>query len=95
MKGPKAPDAVDLQVGQRIRVQRLARRMTQAALGAALGVTFQQVLKYEKGVSRVGAARLAKIAEVLRVPVANLLEADKDTKLGDSALALLGRRGAL
>jgi transcriptional regulator with XRE-family HTH domain len=95
MKSPKAPDAVDVQVGQRIRVQRLAIRMTQAALGNELGVTFQQVQKYEKGVTRVGAARLAKIAEVLRVPVANLLEADKDTKLGDSALALLGRRGAL
>jgi transcriptional regulator with XRE-family HTH domain len=95
MKSPKAPDAVDVQVGQRIRVQRLAMRMTQHALGDALGVTVQQVQKYEKGVSRVGAGRLAKTAKVLRVPVANLLGADKDTGPADSALGLLGRRGAL
>jgi transcriptional regulator with XRE-family HTH domain len=74
MKSLKAPDAADVQVGQRIRVQRLAMRMTQAALGDALGLTFQQVQKYEKGVSRVGAGRLAKIAKVLRVPVANCSE---------------------
>ena len=52
---------------------RLARRMTQSALGKSVGVTFQQVQKYEKGVSRVGATRLARIATVLNVPVGELV----------------------
>src|SRR5262245_13923917 len=79
MKGAKSPDQVDVEVGQRIRVQRLAIGMSQTTLAEALGVTFQQVQKYEKGVNRVGAGRLTKIATVLRVPVASLLGADDRT----------------
>ncbi|MCZ7658700.1 MAG: helix-turn-helix domain-containing protein [Xanthobacteraceae bacterium] len=65
----KRPDPVDVEVGHRIRIQRLARGMSQTALATHLGVTFQQVQKYEKGVNRVGAGRLTRIAEVLGVPV--------------------------
>ncbi len=65
----KRPDPVDVEVGHRIRIERLARGLSQTALASQLGVTFQQVQKYEKGVNRVGAGRLTKIAEVLGVPV--------------------------
>ena len=66
----KRPDPVDLEVGHRIRIERLARGLSQTALANQLGVTFQQVQKYEKGVNRVGAGRLTRIAEVLGVAVA-------------------------
>ena len=65
----KRPDPVDVEVGHRIRIELLARGLSQTALANQLGVTFQQVQKYEKGVNRVGAGRLTKIAEVLGVPV--------------------------
>src|ERR1041384_1303085 len=69
MMSVKRPDPVDIEVGHRIRIERLARGLSQTALANQLGVTFQQVQKYEKGVNRVGAGRLTKIAEVLGVPV--------------------------
>src|SRR5256885_641235 len=65
----KRPDPVDIEVGHRIRIERLSRGLSQTALANQLGVTFQQVQKYEKGVNRVGAGRLTKIAEVLGVQV--------------------------
>ena len=65
----KSTNSDDIQVGQRIRARRMAQGMSQTELGNLLGVTFQQVQKYEKGVNRVGAGRLTKIAEVLGVPV--------------------------
>jgi transcriptional regulator with XRE-family HTH domain len=65
----KRPDPVDVEVGHRIRIERLSRGLSQTALANQLGVTFQQVQKYEKGVNRVGAGRLTKIAEVLGVAV--------------------------
>ena len=58
----KSPDPVDVEVGRRIRVQRMARGMSQTELGKRIGVTFQQVQKYEKGANRVGAGRLTRIA---------------------------------
>jgi transcriptional regulator with XRE-family HTH domain len=68
----KKPDPVDVEVGQRIRIQRLSTGLSQTTLADQLGVTFQQVQKYEKGVNRVGAGRLTKIAKVLGVPVTTL-----------------------
>jgi transcriptional regulator with XRE-family HTH domain len=65
----KKPDPVDIEVGQRIRIQRMATGLSQTTLADQLGVTFQQVQKYEKGVNRVGAGRLTKIAKVLGVPI--------------------------
>ena len=72
----KSPDHVDVEVGQRIRIQRTALRLSQTELAGHLGVTFQQVQKYENGKNRVGVGRLTKIAKVLRLPVTNLLGAD-------------------
>ena len=65
----KSPNLVDIEVGRRIRTRRLSKGISQTALGQPLGVTFQQVQKYEKGVNRVGAGRLQQIAEILDVPV--------------------------
>ena len=65
----RAANSVDALVGSRIRIVRMRRKMTLAALGELLDVTFQQVQKYEKGANRVGASRLHQIANVLGVPV--------------------------
>lgn len=65
----RGTDAVDRRIGNRIKDRRLAIDMTQAGLGEAVGVTFQQVQKYERGVNRVSAARLQRIANVLGVPL--------------------------
>jgi transcriptional regulator with XRE-family HTH domain len=75
MMTPKKPDPVDVEVGQRIRIQRLQSGLSQTSLAEQLGVTFQQVQKYEKGVNRVGAGRLTKIAKVLGVPVSSFFGA--------------------
>jgi transcriptional regulator with XRE-family HTH domain len=72
----KRPDPVDIEVGHRIRIERLARGLSQTALANQLGVTFQQVQKYEKGVNRVGAGRLTKIAEVLGIEVSTFFGKD-------------------
>ena len=64
----KTPDAIDVYVGGRIRMRRIMLKMSQTKLGDELGITFQQVQKYEKGTNRVGASRLQKIATVLGVP---------------------------
>jgi transcriptional regulator with XRE-family HTH domain len=65
---------VDLHVGLRIRVARAVARLSQEQLGKALGLTFQQVQKYEKGVNRVGAGRLSDIARILGVPISYFFE---------------------
>jgi transcriptional regulator with XRE-family HTH domain len=65
----KSTTTHDVEVGQRIRARRMAKGMSQTELGAILGVTFQQVQKYEKGVNRVGAGRLVRVGEALDVPV--------------------------
>lgn len=67
-------DASDAIVGHNIRLHRLARRMSQTELAKAIGLTFQQVQKYEKGTNRVGAGRLVQIAGALKVPVMALLK---------------------
>lgn len=64
---------VDAAVGENIRMARLAAGLSQTELGAACGVTFQQIQKYEKGTNRVGGSRLMQIAEALKVPAATLL----------------------
>src|SRR6267378_4357029 len=70
----KAPNPVDKYVGSRVRMRRIMLGMSQEKLGEALGLTFQQVQKYEKGTNRVGASRLQQIAEILQVPVAFLFD---------------------
>jgi transcriptional regulator with XRE-family HTH domain len=94
----KAPDARDVDVGRRIRAQRLVCRMSQTELANNLGVTFQQVQKYEKGVNRVGAGRLSRIADVLSVPVAFFFSGDMTPTQSDGAstgLSFLETAGAV
>ena len=63
------PEAVDVYVGGRVRQRRTMLGMSQEKLGEALGLTFQQVQKYERGANRIGASRLHQISEVLDVPI--------------------------
>jgi transcriptional regulator with XRE-family HTH domain len=65
-------NAVDLKVGERIRQLRKRRKMSQDTLAKAVGVTFQQIQKYENGRNRVGASRLHLVADTLAVPIAEL-----------------------
>ena len=64
----KIPNPIDLHVGSRVRMRRMLLGMSQEKLGEALGVTFQQVQKYEKGMNRIGASRLQDIAKILDAP---------------------------
>ncbi len=70
----KMPDPLDALVGARIRVFRIHRRISQTDLANQIGVTFQQVQKYEKGTNRIGASRLSRIAGVLGISVGELFE---------------------
>jgi transcriptional regulator with XRE-family HTH domain len=70
----KAPNPIDKHVGSRVRMRRMMLSMSQEKLGGALGLTFQQVQKYEKGTNRIGASRLQQIAHILQVPVAFFFE---------------------
>lgn len=70
----KAPNPVDKHVGSRVRMRRMMLAMSQEKLGDALGLTFQQVQKYEKGTNRIGASRLQQISNILQVPVAFFFE---------------------
>jgi transcriptional regulator with XRE-family HTH domain len=65
----KAPNPIDRHVGSRVRLRRMLVGMSQEKLGDALGVTFQQVQKYEKGANRIGASRLQEISKILGAPV--------------------------
>lgn len=65
----KAPSPVDRHVGSRVRMRRITVGLSQERLGEALGVTFQQIQKYEKGSNRISASRMQNIAQVLGVPV--------------------------
>jgi transcriptional regulator with XRE-family HTH domain len=92
----KMPDPLDAMVGARIRVFRIHRRISQTDLADQIGVTFQQVQKYEKGTNRIGASRLSRIATVLGVSVGELFESPGE-KSGDSSVLfrLLAEPGAL
>lgn len=70
----KKPNPIDTHVGSRIRMRRNMLGMSQEKLGENLGITFQQVQKYEKGANRVGASRLQAIASIMNVPVAFFFE---------------------
>ena len=69
---PRSKDlnAIDMHVGARVRMRRLMLDMTQEKLGDALGLTFQQVQKYEKGANHIGAGRLQQLSAILQVPIA-------------------------
>jgi transcriptional regulator with XRE-family HTH domain len=87
---------LDALVGARIRMFRINRGMSQTALAERIGVSFQQVQKYEKGANRVGASRLSQIASVLGISVGELFEAPRDgIAASNSPAHLLAEPGAL
>ena len=72
------PNPIDIHVGNRVRIYRTLKGLSQEKLGEALGLTFQQVQKYEKGLNRIGASRLWDISQVLETPVALFYEGISD-----------------
>ena len=70
----KKPNPTDIHVGSRVRLRRNMLGVSQEKLGEGLGITFQQIQKYEKGTNRVGASRLQDIATILGVPVSFFFE---------------------
>lgn len=86
-KGSRRPNPIDVHVGSRVRLQRMLLGISQEKLGERLGLTFQQVQKYEKGVNRIGASRLFDLAQVLRVPVQFFYD---DAPIGESRVASAG-----
>ncbi|MBX5156303.1 MULTISPECIES: helix-turn-helix domain-containing protein [unclassified Rhizobium] len=74
IENKKKPNPIDIHVGSRIRLRRTMLGMSQEKLGESLGITFQQIQKYEKGTNRVGASRLQNISNILNVPVSFFFE---------------------
>src|ERR1700722_2009097 len=94
----RSPMPVDILVGQNIRICRLQHKLSQTELGERIGVTFQQVQKYEKGANRVGASRLTQIAEVLEVSLLALFDGSASagqSKGDDTPRALLAKPHSL
>jgi transcriptional regulator with XRE-family HTH domain len=73
----KRPDPLDIEVGQRVRTFRLQKGLSQEKLGDQLGLTFQQVQKYEKGTNRISAGRLQRIANILGIPISDFFTSHK------------------
>jgi transcriptional regulator with XRE-family HTH domain len=86
-RSAKGPTPVDVAVGRNVRVWRMAKGLSQAQLANRLGVTFQQVQKYEVGGNRIGTGRLVKLAAILGVPISALFEG---TNASDPSQSLLG-----
>ena len=78
MRKKKQPNPIDVFVGQRIRLRRTMLNISQEKLGGALGITFQQVQKYEKAANRISASRLAQLAETLGIEPAWFFEGAPD-----------------
>jgi len=97
--GTKRAGPADAIVGRTIRMLRLARHMSQAELATQLGVSFQQIQKYEKGANRAGTGRLVQLAQALDVPVGALLQGlegiDRKTPQRDDPIALLSNGHAM
>jgi transcriptional regulator with XRE-family HTH domain len=85
---PRSSGKPEIEMGKKIRLRRVEQRLSQSDLGEKLGVSFQQVQKYEKGVNRVGASRLQQIATALDIPVTFFFDSDGKTKEVESLLFL-------
>lgn len=100
---PRKADSTDVEVGRLVRALRMSRGLSQTELANQMGVTFQQVQKYESGANRISMGRLSRVAKLFRVSVPYLLEGGKQTGLKSSAkntentknLEMLGRIGAV
>src|SRR5262245_4679680 len=87
MSAKKAPNLTDEHVGARVRMRRKMLAMSQTQLADALGITYQQVQKNERGINRIGASRLRQISDILRVPVAFFFEGAPNASAPHAALA--------
>jgi transcriptional regulator with XRE-family HTH domain len=104
-RDPRRPENIDVEVGRLVRVQRIARGLSQTELGDQIGVTFQQVQKYESGANRISMGRLTRISRVLGVDITYLLGASRPPPVAGlapkaqadltKAVGMLGRVGAL
>lgn len=74
MAGARSPNPIDIHVGKRVKERRVAMKLSQEKLGEALGVTFQQVQKYEKGTNRISASRMQAISKTLGAPIGYFYE---------------------
>ena len=95
-KGSRRPNPVDIHVGGRVRFRRMLLGMSQEKLGERLGLTFQQVQKYEKGVNRIGASRLFDLSQVLQVPIQFFYEeapGTLDQSAGENGAGFADRSG--
>ncbi len=91
-RNARRPNPIDIHVGTRVRLRRMILGMSQEKLGESLGLTFQQVQKYEKGVNRIGASRLFDLAHVLGVPVQFFYEeAPNSTSVSSMAAGMAER----
>jgi transcriptional regulator with XRE-family HTH domain len=109
MKSPKKSDkqvparradSRDAEVGRRVRARRLECRLSQTELADGIGVTFQQVQKYEKGVNRIGAGRLQRISEALEVPITFFFDAaphaaERGASSSESAFGFMQTSGSV
>ena len=84
---PKRPNSTDAYVGSKVRMRRMILGMSQEKLGEQLGITFQQVQKYEKGANRIGASRLQAISQILEMPISYFFPQEPATAggMGESA----------
>jgi transcriptional regulator with XRE-family HTH domain len=80
MRGKKAPNPIDTHVGNKVHMRRIMMGWTQQKLGDALGVSFQQVQKYERGTNRISASRLQRISDILQVPIEYFFESAPHAK---------------
>jgi transcriptional regulator with XRE-family HTH domain len=82
----KPPNPIDVHVGERIRIWRTERKISRITLGEAIGLTGQQIQKYEKGTNRIGASRLQQICSVLEIPVSSLFEGALGSTVSESGM---------
>ena len=87
VRGMDKPNPLDVHVGGRIRLRRTLLGISQEKLGEAIGLTFQQVQKYERGANRIGASRLYELSRVLEVPVAYLLRGRRPARCAGGSRA--------
>jgi transcriptional regulator with XRE-family HTH domain len=85
----RSPSSIDVVVGRNVRIRRLDKGLSQAELASRLGVTFQQVQRYEAGGNRIGSGRLVKVAAILGVPVAALFQGVEGVQHAVSLLSLI------
>jgi predicted transcriptional regulator len=106
VRNPRQPDSIDVEVGRRVRVERMARGLSQTELANKIGVTFQQVQKYESGVNRISMGRLTRIGRLFGLDVTYLLGASDrkrstaaidpvERAKSSEAMHMLGRIGAV